>query len=95
MTDSTLQDETVQLDGHEFIRCKFVRCVLVYSGGRPPKITGCSFDAATRFQFSGAAGDTIGFMIGMYHGGFKALIEKTFDSIRNNTHVTGGGGAIH
>lgn len=73
---------TVQLDGNTFESCNFRDCVLEYSGGRPPSIVKCVFTDSS-FTFAHQAGDTIKFMTALYHGGFKPVIEHTFEQIRN------------
>jgi hypothetical protein len=72
---------TEHLDGNEYLDCNFNNVLLVYSGGEPPKLVGCSFDGCN-WKFEGAAERTLYFMGGLYHGGGKDLIEKTFDNIR-------------
>lgn len=77
----TFSAEHVPLDGNEFVHCHFLRCTLVYSGGPPPTLDGCSFGTPT-FKFVGTAGDTLAFLHSLYHGGFKTIVEGTIDNIR-------------
>lgn len=72
---------TVELDGNTFDTCKFKGCVLEFSGGKPPTITNCDLSDSS-FSFTDQAADTVQFMKAMYHGGFKEVIEETFEQIR-------------
>lgn len=74
-------NETLPLDGNTFERCKFTNCILDYSGGKPPVMINCNL-TGTSFSFSDQASDTIAFMTAMYHGGFKKVIEDTYEQIR-------------
>jgi hypothetical protein len=74
-------DSDVELD--EFIKCKFTNCNLDYRGGKVPMIRECSFDRP-RISLADAAENTLGFMYALYHGGFKIIIEATFDNIRKH-----------
>jgi hypothetical protein len=74
---------TIVLDGYRFTNCEFNNCIMEYSGGQPPELIGCTFNAC-EFDFAGAAGNTLAFMGGMYKGmgvGGKQLIERTFANI--------------
>ncbi len=80
----TYKNITIDLDFQEFSECIFDGCTLVYAGGAPPSIVGCTFKESN-FIFEGAAANTIQFMAALYRGageGGKDLIEKTFDNIR-------------
>ena len=79
-------DQEIHVDGNEYHDCRFDNCVLVYSGGQLPKITGCSF-ARPKWRFSGAAADTLLLMSQLYHGGFQPIIEKTLQNIREGVPV--------
>jgi hypothetical protein len=82
--NSTFSNMTVDLDGVSFRNCVFQGCALRYSGGEPPTMVDCNF-YRSRFEFAGAASDTLSFMRAIYHGmgdGGKKLIEGTFASIK-------------
>jgi hypothetical protein len=79
--EKKFNDETVVLDSNTFDRCEFTNCTLEYSGGKPPVMKNCGLTESL-FSFSDQASDTIAFLTGMYHGGFKTVIEETFDQIR-------------
>ncbi len=78
----TFEKTTVQLDGNTFESCEFNNCVLEYSGGKPPTMSNCGLSGSS-FSFTDQAGDTVQFLTAMYHGGFKEVIEQTFEQIRN------------
>ena len=81
--DTNFANQDVDLDNNEFISCEFKSCNLIYHGGKPPSLVNCSF-SNFRITFSGAASDTLSFMTGLYHGGFKSVIDATFGNIRRN-----------
>ena len=84
--DREFANQRVVMDGEEFVRCRFTNCTFVYSGGPPPKFDGCVIDNP-KFTFEGAAQNTLGVLAGLYHGGFKTMIEGTFQSIRESKSV--------
>lgn len=79
---NTYSSSTIDIDGNEYIGCIFTDCTLRYSGGPVPSFIECSL-YRSNFEFSGSAERTLGFLAGMYHGGFKPVVESTFDAIRN------------
>jgi hypothetical protein len=79
----TFKNETIDIDYNEFFNCKFENCVLVYHGGKPPLMTKCDLSASS-FSFAEGAAATVQFMTAMYHGGFKVVIEQTFENIKAN-----------
>lgn len=81
---SRYADQIVALDGKVFRGCEFQRCRFVYKGGQPPKIADCHFHDCS-WEFDGAAAQTLTFLSGLYHGGFSAIVESTFESLRMNT----------
>lgn len=89
--NSKFRNSTVDLDGASFKDCTFHGCSLRYSGGVPPTMVACDF-YESRFEFAGAAANTVGFMRGIYHGmgeGGRKIIEATFDSIRDRRAKSG------
>jgi hypothetical protein len=81
--NTSFSNQRVDLDNSVFIGCRFEKCNLVYKGGKPPSLVNCSF-GEFRISFEGAAADTLSFITALYHGGFKPVIETTFDNIRLN-----------
>ena len=51
--NETIRKDTVPLDGHHYIKCKFIDCTILYSGG-DWNWTECSFEKCN-FKFEGAA----------------------------------------
>jgi hypothetical protein len=82
----TFSNAKIALDGAYFENCKFERCILVYSGLLPVTLQNNNF-IDCRWEFSGPAANTVGFMQALHKGGAKELIERTLDAIR-------GGGKI-
>jgi len=92
--DMSFHGRDIALDGSSFLRCRFENCSLVYGGGTLPVLSGCRFDACS-WNFTGEAANTVGFLSGLYNGGFEDLIEATFHQIRKGAMITRGeaGGA--
>lgn len=69
----------VLLDGGTFERCRFREAALVYIGGAPPTLVNCSFHGVS-FEFSGAAGRTVGFLQAMAQpsSGLSSIFKATF-----------------
>lgn len=84
--EQTFSDQRIELDGRLFVRCTFVRCILVYSGGDGGGISGCTINNCV-WKLEGAAANTVGFMAAMYHSGEsgKDLIEGTIKNIRETS----------
>ena len=57
-----------------------------YGGGVPPVLSGCSFQNCS-FSFSGKAAYTLAFLSGMHGGGFGAMVEQTFQGIRDGAYL--------
>ena len=80
----TFTNERVQLDGNQFNGCKFVgQCTIVYSGGDLGGLVGCSFETTPKFELLGAAGNTLTLLQALYHGGFRHVVDDTFENIRS------------
>ena len=87
----SFKNADIELDENEFVGCKFEGCTLIYHGGKPPRINGCSFSSDIRISFEGAAGDTVALMTALYHCGLQPIIEDTINNIRGNTNPMRGG----
>lgn len=72
----------VELDGNEFIGCVFENCTVVYSGGKQPLITRCSFNNFT-FEFRGCADNTVTFLRSMASpsSGLQSIVRETFPGL--------------
>jgi hypothetical protein len=82
--NNTYENVKVKLDNSEFKECKFINCVMEYSGTGPVSLSGCSFENVN-WVFTGPAQNTLQFLHGIYHGmgeGGKKLIEQTFENIK-------------
>lgn len=78
------ENQVVQLDGNQYIRCTFQGCTLQYGGSEIPTLKDNEFNRC-KWEFTDAAERTIKFMIGLYRGageGGRELIEQTFKNIR-------------
>ena len=83
-TNNTYTNTKVLLDGKIFENCTFKDCTLEYSGTGTVELTGCNFENS-KWVFTGAAGNTLNFLHGLYHGmgeGGKKLVEDTFNNIK-------------
>jgi hypothetical protein len=85
-TGKTYRGKQLSLDGKRFENCVFDRCELDYGGGVPPVLSGCSFENCS-FSFSGKAAYTLAFLSGMHGGGFGAMVEQTFQGIRDGAYL--------
>jgi hypothetical protein len=81
-TGHTFQGGRVALDGNSFKGCTFDSCELVFSGGIPPALSGCSF-RNTSMRFEGTAGNTIAFLKAMAtpSSGLQRVIRDTFRAL--------------
>ncbi len=83
------QDETftgdVELDGNEFENCDFDGALLIYRGGPPPSLSGCGF-RDFRFNFDGAAANTVRFLQAMAapNSGMQIVVRDTFKGLTIN-----------
>jgi hypothetical protein len=69
----------VLLDGGTFEQCRFQNAALIYIGGAPPTLVGCSFREVT-FEFKGAAGRSVAFLqaIASPTSGLSSIFKATF-----------------
>lgn len=79
----TFKGENILLDGNEFKNCIFKQCHIEYYGITPITIDGAEFDGCT-WGLCGPADNALVFLTALYAAGgdSKAMIEKTFDHIR-------------
>ncbi len=75
-------DERVVVDGEEYETCTFKGCRLVFTGGAVPMFYDCAFPDS-RFELTGAALSTIGFLTAMWTIGNEAFVNGLFDAIRS------------
>ena len=75
------RDQSIVIDGNEYIDCRFERCEIIYAGASLPTLIRNSFNEC-RWTFDGPAARTVQFMSALYGGGGQAVIEATFENIR-------------
>jgi len=88
LADQQFADQTVELDGTTYERCRFERCLLVYRGGDVPGLIHCEFHDC-EWRFDAAAARTLAFLAGLAEGGLGELVDATLESIRNGTVAPG------
>ena len=81
LEDSNFSNERVDIDGIEFVRCKFVNCTLVYSGGAPFLFTESPIDGC-HIDFAGPAAATLEALTVAYGAGLHDWVEKIFNMVR-------------
>jgi len=83
--DQDFGPAVVDLDGAEFVNCRFRGTTVRYSGGELPRIVGCSFVNA-RFTVDGAAARTLQLLSAMSSpgSGLQAVIRETFGALFAN-----------
>lgn len=81
--DRKFENETIQLDGNRFDRCKFEKCTFVFRGAAPFGLSNCSF-SAPQFQFTDSAGLTVEVLVHLRNGGFAPVIDKLLDGIKSS-----------
>ncbi len=79
--DKTLMGE-VELDGNEFDNITFSAALLIYRGGTPPSLNGCNF-TDFKFQFQGAAANTVAFLKAMAapNSGLQSVVRDTLPGL--------------
>jgi hypothetical protein len=75
-------NQSVELDGNEFVDCVFNNCELVYAGGPPPTLTNNSF-LGVKFSFRGCAANTAAFLKAMANpsSGMQNAVKDIFPEI--------------
>jgi hypothetical protein len=77
-----LADQTVPIDGHEYVGVEFNRCILVFTGLGPTwSLHGCDLDGSA-IKFDGPASETVDFLRAMYHDGAEAFVEQVIALIK-------------
>lgn len=73
----------VVLDGNEYDGCTFISCTLVFSGGLPFGLRDNKISTDCRFEFRGAAANTVIAMRGIYSMGDwgRQHVLATFQTI--------------
>jgi len=86
----TFVRKRIYLDGCSFVRCRFEKCTIVYSGVlgmeiKEPEFIDCNW------ELQGAARETLNFLGAIYKGGARELVENTFRTICGEPPDTGTG----
>jgi hypothetical protein len=84
-TGKAFTNQRVRVDGNSYTDCTFTSCTLIYGAKGTVVMAGCRLDN-TSIQFDECAGETIRFLTGLYHGGFREIVEQTFENIRRGEH---------
>ncbi len=71
----TFTEQTVDLDGNQYVRCRFENCALVFRRSDGVGLEGNVFNERCRWQLAGPAERTMQFLKGLYHGGAQDLVE--------------------
>jgi len=81
--EQKLVNDTVVLDGNEFVNCEFDNCKMVYRGGDMPRLQHCHFVRCT-WHLEDAAQRSVLFLRSVYHSGpgGRELVEETLRHIR-------------
>ena len=76
------ENQTVILDGNEFIHCEMRRCNLIYQGRDSVKLEHCQIAGCT-WQFEDAAQRTVMMLKGLYLSGHvgKEIVEAIFRNV--------------
>ena len=78
--EQTLVGLQVSVDGGTFIKVRFERCTIVFSGILPAKLERCHFKNCT-WQFAGPAQQTVAMLTSLYALD-KNPVEQLFTAIR-------------
>ena len=79
----TFEDQEVVMDFHEYERCTFIRCKIVFHGAGAFSLVHNTFSECN-WEFRSNAGLTLQVMSAIYKegGGGRELVESFFQSIR-------------
>ena len=75
-------NETVHVDGKQFVDCEFSHCSLVYSGGEPFNFVQTELQDA-QITFTGPAENTLNTLCALHHFGMDKFVEDIIEKIRN------------
>ena len=82
--ERVFQDSIIPIDGHEFYRCRFYDCRMVYSATDRTALERCIFTDC-RWEFQGAALTMLLFLTHLYLPGDEddqRLVELIFHEVR-------------
>jgi hypothetical protein len=84
IANSQFSNQRVQLDNMNYVGCRFSTCVMVYSGLGPIGLNSCDIHNC-RWEFEGAAGNTLKFLT-LMHKANPEFIEAVIAGIRSGRH---------
>lgn len=79
--NEVFKNKRIHLDGGSFTDCRFEGCTIIYAGMLGVQLVNPQFQGC-RWEFQGAARETVNFMGALYRAGAADLIEATFQQIR-------------
>lgn len=81
--EQTFSEQTVEVDGNEYLQCAFDHSILIYSGSTPVRLERNTF-VDLRFALKGPALNTVVFLASLYQqdGQAKEAVETLFQGIR-------------
>ena len=89
--NETFTDEVFHIDGNSYVRCKFIRCRIIFSGEFGVSFKECSF-VDCDWGFAGPAANTLRYLSALYQGlghSGEDMVESIFGSIRNGIGRSG------
>lgn len=83
--NSAYAGTTIPLENAEFRHCTFTDCIMTYNGGQPPTLDHCNF-RNSKFQFEGAAANTVAFLQAMAkpNSGLQTVAREIFAALNAN-----------
>ena len=75
------KDQMISIDGSTFRDCQFIDCLLFFSGLLPVDLRGSTFTHC-RWEFTGPAANTLGFLGALYRRGETELVEAVLANVR-------------
>lgn len=75
-TNEEFANQRVELDGNQYLNCRFLNCILVYKGTGNVGFDDCFFDNP-RIVFEDCAASALNFLQAMYNSPLRDLVEVT------------------
>lgn len=89
--NETYRDQTIAIDGNQYIGCTFIRCRIVFTGFEEGVFDRCTFTSCD-WGFSGPAVNTLNYLAAIYRGlgeNGQEMVEGVFESIRRDIVKSG------
>ena len=87
--DRDFSGKTVELDGNQFVNCRFYDCKLMFFATAPVSFDQCVFNECD-WSFEGPADIMLSFLTALYHGlgvSGQDLVELIFQGIRERSFI--------